>query len=129
MGIFRRRRDTKSSTARRTEFSGFGDAGLMEAKLNDDAREYSDVFVAPQKPKAAKPERPATADVEAVTLFVFGWHVVEPGPLSWAFPSLRAALDAVRTMRNAAQWCIVRGQWPTLEAARADGAVLIEQLV
>ncbi|HEY8079577.1 MAG TPA: hypothetical protein VIF62_35850 [Labilithrix sp.] len=69
------------------------------------------------------------AAVENVTLFVIGWHNVEPGPLSWAFPSLRAALTAVRTMRNAAQWCIVRGAThSSIEAARANGAVLIEEL-
>jgi len=63
-----------------------------------------------------------------VTLFVYGWESVEPGPLSWAFPSLRAALDAVKTMRNAVEWCIVAGsEWVSVDAARAKGAVLIEQ--
>lgn len=70
----------------------------------------------------------AAAAVQHVTLYVYGWHNVEPGPLSWVFPSLRTALDAVRTMRNAVQWCIVSGEWPTVDAARTKGAVLIEQL-
>ncbi len=71
----------------------------------------------------------AAADAElGVTLFVYGWESVEPGPLSWAFPSLRAALDAVKTMRNAVEWCIVAGsEWVSVDAARAKGAVLIEQ--
>ncbi len=71
----------------------------------------------------------AAADAElGVTLFVYGWESVEPGSLSWAFPSLRAALDAVKTMRNAVEWCIVSGsEWVSVDAARAKGAVLIEQ--
>lgn len=70
----------------------------------------------------------AAAAAAAVTLFVYGWESVEPGPLSWAFPSLRAALDAVKTMRNAVEWCIVEGgEWVSVDAARAKGAVLIEQ--
>lgn len=69
-----------------------------------------------------------TAVTQAVTLYVYGWENVQPGPLSWAFPSLRAALDAVRTMRNAVRWCIVGGiEWASMDAARAKGAVLIEQ--
>jgi len=70
---------------------------------------------------------PAAAAAEGVTLFVYGWENVQPGPLSWAFPSLRAALLAVRTMRNAVEWCIVRGREPSIDAARAKGAILIEQ--
>lgn len=63
-----------------------------------------------------------------VTLFVYGWDNVEPGPLSWVFPSLRAALDAVQKMRNAIGWCVVSGdRWSDLDAARAAKAVLVEQ--
>jgi hypothetical protein len=70
----------------------------------------------------------AAAAAQAVTLYVYGWENVEPGPLSWAFPSLRSALDAVKTMRNAVEWCIVAGhEWASIDAARAKGAVLIEQ--
>lgn len=111
---------------------------VVESKLNGDSSvEESDVFVCrrsapeltplPVLPGAAGDGAPEQA--KTVTLYVFGWHHVEPGPLSWSFPSLRAALDAVRTMRNAAQWCIVSGEsWASLDAARVGGAVLIEQL-
>jgi hypothetical protein len=91
----------------------------------------SDVFVcrrsSPDLDDAAAAAAAAAA-AEGVTLFVYGWDNVEPGPLSWAFPSLRAALDAVRTMRNAVEWCIVSGiEWASIDAARAKGAVLVEQ--
>jgi hypothetical protein len=106
------------------EFSVLGDAVEVKPAMGEGSRDDSDVFVC----KREKKSEAVSADVQAVTLFVFGWHVVEPGPLSWAFPSLRAALSAVRTMRNAAQWCIVQGgEWTSMEAARAQGAVLIEQ--
>jgi hypothetical protein len=123
MSIFRRRRDTKSSATRRTEFSIVGDSVEVKSE-GSGSRDDSDVFVCKREKKKVD------ATVQSVTLFVFGWHVVEPGTLSWAFPSLRAALGAVRTMKNAAQWCIVSGaEWSSMEAARAEGAVLIEQLV
>jgi len=93
----------------------------------------SDVFVcrrsSPDDSDELAAAARAVADAErGVTLFVYGWESVEPGPLSWAFPSLRAALDAVKTMRNAVEWCIVAGsEWVSVDAARAKGAVLIEQ--
>jgi hypothetical protein len=91
----------------------------------------SDVFVCRRSSPDYGAEAAAAgvaAAAEGVTLFVYGWESVEPGPLSWAFPSLRAALDAVKTMRNAVEWCIVAGsEWATIDAARAKGAVLIEQ--
>lgn len=63
-----------------------------------------------------------------VTLFVFGWENVEPGPLSWAFPSAPAALAAVRAMPNAVAWSIYVGApWASVDAARASGALLVEQ--
>jgi len=63
-----------------------------------------------------------------VTLFVYGWESVAPGPLSWAFPNLRAALDAVYKMRNAVAWCICAGtQWSDVDSARAMGAIIVEQ--
>jgi hypothetical protein len=77
----------------------------------------------------ASPSVAATSDadaLDAVTLFVYGWDNVQPGPLSWAFPSPRSALLAVRTMRNAVEWCIVAGSQPSVAAARATGAVLFE---
>ena len=70
----------------------------------------------------------AKAAAEGVTLYVYGWENVQPGPLSWVFPSLRSALNAVKTMRNAMEWCIVAGaEWTSMDAARAKNAVLIEQ--
>lgn len=87
--------------------------------------EHSDVFVCRREGDV----RPASASPAVVTLFVTGWHQVQPGSLSWVFPSMRAALDAVRTMRNAAEWCICAGEgWSDLETARSGGAVLVEQL-
>lgn len=86
----------------------------------------SDVFVC--RRSSAPEGSPEAAAAEAVTLFVYGWENVEPGPLSWAFPSLRTALDAVKTMRNAIEWCIVAGhEWSSIDDARESGAVLIEQ--
>jgi hypothetical protein len=76
---------------------------------------------------APTPTAPTPA-AGGVTLFVYGWHNVQPGPLWWVFPSLRAALEAVRAMRNAVKWCVVAGEeFIGLEAARAKGAVLVEQ--
>ena len=87
--------------------------------------EDSDVFLC----ETAKPARRSDAVIREVTLFVHGWHNVEPGLLSWTFPSLRAALDAVQRMKNAIGWCVVSGtSWRDLETARASGAVLVEQL-
>lgn len=103
------------------------DAALEHATDEDGD---SDVFVCRRSSPdySAEAAAAAAAAAEGVTLFVYGWESVEPGPLSWAFPSLRAALDAVKTMRNAVEWCIVAGsEWVSIDAARAKGAVLIEQ--
>ncbi len=106
---------------------------VIETSLNGGAHEDSDVFVCrPLVTGLGGPHEPTptgeTRDV-SVTLFVFGWHNVEPGPLSWAFPSLKTAMDAVKTMKNAAQWCICSGNdWSSMDAARTSGAVLVEQL-
>ncbi|MBX3186287.1 MAG: hypothetical protein KF819_04695 [Labilithrix sp.] len=84
----------------------------------------SDVFVC----RRSSPDFDPSLVPADVTLYVYGWHNVEPGPLSWVFPSLRAALDAVETMKNAVSWCIVSGtEWPSMDDAREEGAVLIEQ--
>jgi hypothetical protein len=82
---------------------------------------------------------------EQVTLVVYGWKNVEPGTLSWVFPSVSAAVAAARAMTNAVRWAIVAGKRETtagdgadevraqldakraLDEARARGAVLIEQ--
>jgi hypothetical protein len=72
-------------------------------------------------------EAPARAARE-VSLIVYGWHNVEPGPLSWVFPSVRAALSAAKAMRNAVRWAIVAGrhQATALDEARATGRVILE---
>ncbi len=80
--------------------------------------------------------------LEQVTLVVYGWKSVEPGTLSWVFPSVGAAVAAARAMTNAVRWAIVAGKRDNavsdedlapvdmneaLDEARAQGAVLIEQ--
>lgn len=83
--------------------------------------------------KRADASSAATA-VSQVTLVVYGWNNVEPGTLSWVFPSLAAAMSAVRAMKNAVRWAILAGPRETVdveedvEAARAHGLVLAEAL-
>lgn len=88
-------------------------------------QDESDVFVC----NHAEPTPLPIEDTDAcVTLFVTGWHSVAPGPLSWPFPNMRAALDAVRKMKNAIEWAIAIGDEHTsVDEARAKGAILIEQ--
>ncbi len=94
-----------------------------------DGNENSDVFLCKESKTGAKSLVAATPAKREVTLFVHGWHNVEPGLLSWTFPSLRAALDAVQRMKNAIGWCVVSGTgWNDLDSARARGAILVEQL-
>lgn len=151
MGVFRFRkaRDTESSATRRTSVSVVEHAaptmtegalaserttnesllpyaeGEIQRQVGEEGHDDSDFFVCR---RSGPPEAEAAANA-GVTLFVYGWYSVQPGPLSWVFPSVRAALDAVRTMRNAVQWCICAGDaWSDVDAARAEGAVLIEQL-
>jgi hypothetical protein len=150
MRFVRRAHDTKTSVIRREAVSSAPDAASMTSAwpapppssgsltVNDartstpaappaadsshDALEDSDVFL-------CEPPRQVPNAIREVTLFVHGWDSVEPGLLSWTFPSLRAALDAVRRMKNAIGWCVVSGTgWSDLDAARAGGAVLVEQL-
>lgn len=71
--------------------------------------------------------------IEEVTLIVYGWENVQPGTLSWVFPSLRAALAAVRAMRNAVRWAVLHGivhddddAARDVESARENGLVLVE---
>ncbi len=73
------------------------------------------------------------AQRQAVTLVVYGWRESEPGTLAWVFPSVRAALRAVRALRNAIGWLIVRGKQAfegdvDVEALRRAGAVLVEHM-
>jgi hypothetical protein len=156
MRLFRRARDTKTSVIRREAVSANAEAASVPLappsrpsspvapvveQHSTDARptlavppsppsyerlDDSDVFLCkPDRKKSASAARVA----REVTLFVHGWHNVEPGLLSWTFPSLRAALDAVQRMKNAIGWCVVSGTgWRDLDAARANGAVLVEQI-
>jgi hypothetical protein len=59
------------------------------------------------------------ADAGEVTLVVYGWHNVQPGTLSWVFPSFDAAIRAARALRNATQWAIMGG-------SDATGRILAE---
>lgn len=91
----------------------------------------SGVFVTARRAIDIDEERPsvsALADsVEEVTLIVYGWENVQPGTLSWTFPSLRSALDAVRAMRNAVRWAVLLGeQSDDVDTAREQGRVLVE---
>src|SRR5688572_12504898 len=130
MRLFGRTKDTKSSAARARTVTAAGDAELTTPMVNElatkvpvplpsyDHLEDSDVFLKPNAP-ATTPPAPSTE----VTLFVYGWQSVEPGTLSWVFPSLRAALDSVQRMKNAIAWSIVQGSdWDDLELARDHGA-------
>jgi hypothetical protein len=70
---------------------------------------------------------------DTVVLVIYGWKSVQPGTLSWAFPSLAAAVFAAHAMTNAVRWAIVAGSAvragvaPDLVALRAGGGVLLEQ--
>lgn len=109
---------SRRSTAPETEAL----AVVPLAPSSSDHLEDSDVFLCPSGTEAARA-------IREVTLFVHGWHNAEPGLLSWTFPSLRAALDAVKRIKNAIAWCVVSGTgWSDLDSARASGAVLVEQL-
>jgi len=127
MGLFRRTRVSQDSAKVAStdaapmtvtlisEVTSITPAEPADGPDRDDA---SDVFVCKREPEADP----------SVTLIVTGWHNVQPGPLSWPFPSMRSALDAVRKMRNAIEWSIVLGKdYASVEEARAKGAVLIEQ--
>ncbi len=77
-------------------------------------------------------KRMTTRPTGAVTLVIYGWSESQPGTLAWVFPSLKAALRAVRAMRNALHWMIVRGRQALdgevdLDALRQTGHVLMER--
>lgn len=97
----------------------------------------SGVFVtSPRSIDIVGVEIPASVDkraIEEVTLIVYGWENVQPGTLSWVFPSLRSALAAVRAMRNAVRWAVLHGivsddhdAAHDVESARESGLVLVE---
>lgn len=147
MRLFRRARDTKTSVVGREADAGAGDRARMPSPVEAppasstsrarvpaappsyEAIEDSDVFVCKKAEGGGVPTVERAPVSPQVTLFVHRWHNVEPGLLSWTFPSLRSALDAVQRMKNAIGWCVVSGTgWDDLESARVRGAVLVEQL-
>ena len=76
--------------------------------------------------------------VDSVILVVYGWKSVQPGTLSWVFPSIGAAVHAAKTMTNAVRWAILAGSTGMtervaaqatvdLDGARALGSVLLER--
>jgi hypothetical protein len=102
----------------------------------------------PERPQSepAQSRKAMNPLLEHVTLVVYGWKNVEPGTLSWVFPSVTAAVAAARCMTNAVRWAIVAGKRDAsageggdagdagdggradaLDEARANGTVLIEQ--
>lgn len=128
-------KDTRTSTSRPEAAVVVNDSSLVQpiAAVTEEAldidKDTSDVFVRGNRIDDDDEDEAARDAALGVTLFVFGWENVEPGPLSWVFPSLRTALDAVRTMKNAIRWCIVSGRdWPSIDVAREYGAVLVEEL-
>ncbi len=72
---------------------------------------------------------------ESVVLVVYGWKSVQPGTLSWVFPSLAAAVHAAQTMTNAVRWAVIAGSSARaskdaafdLGKLRAAGGVLVEE--
>ena len=77
---------------------------------------------------------PRRRSASAVTLVIYEWYESQPGTLAWVFPSVAAALRAVRAMRNAVRWLIVKGQQVAegdaeidVDAIRRAGGVLVER--
>ena len=70
--------------------------------------------------------RPGAEGAVSVTLCIFGWQNVQPGTLSWVFPSLDAAIRAAEAMRNATEWLVIEGPIPAseIEWARRRGTIL-----
>jgi hypothetical protein len=73
--------------------------------------------------------------LESVVLVVYEWSSVQPGTLSWVFPSLGSAVRAAHAMTNAVNWAVIAGSAAraSVDAAfdltklRAAGGILIEQ--
>ena len=114
--------------------------------LHDAGQGGSGVYVVEREPGSVRPpaktRKTMNPLLDHVTLVVYGWKNVEPGTLSWVFPSVGAAVAAARAMKNAVRWAIVAGRrgeeanddadesndaQDALAEARAKGAVLIEQ--
>ncbi len=108
-----------------------------ERELGNDSGIYalkpSDVRRVESVESVAAVDEPAMRAATEVTLIVYGWTSVEPGTLSWVFPTLRAALAAASAMKNAVRWAILSGSHAQEEetpfdvtTARASGHVLVE---
>ena len=116
-----------------TDLPGEANAlGAGGAAGSPGAASDSGVYALPDGRSAAPPDTAVRAANE-VTLIVYGWTSVEPGTLSWVFPTLRAALAAASAMRNAVRWAILAGTHAPepespfdVTAARATGHVLVE---
>lgn len=73
--------------------------------------------------------RPMPTLPSEVTLVVYGWENVQPGTMAWVFPSLKAAIEAARALRNAVRWIVVAGEQALdIATARAGGFVLAESV-
>lgn len=126
--------------------SGAGELASVQG-LHDAGHGGSGVYVVEREPGSVRPQAKTRKTMnpllDHVTLVVYGWKNVEPGTLSWVFPSVGAAVAAARAMKNAVRWAIVAGRrgeeanddadessdatQDALAEARAKGAVLIEQ--
>jgi hypothetical protein len=58
--------------------------------------------------------------IDSVTLIIYGWKSVQPGTLSWVFPSVAAAAHAAHAMTNAARWAVFAGNRPPRAEERAE---------
>jgi len=95
-------------------------------------RESGVIAIAPTHDIGAIPLRPARvklvgpAKATKVTLCIYGWQNVQPGPLSWIFPSVGAAVSAAQAMRNAIDWVVVDGPHGAgeIDWARRRGTIL-----
>ncbi len=76
----------------------------------------------PPTPSGLKSRMKKNSARGRVTLVIYGWYENQPGTLAWIFPSLAAAVRAVRAMRNAIQWLILRG------GRVLDGVVYVDAL-
>jgi hypothetical protein len=112
-----RGRKIETPAAGRDE-SGVRVAALAEVPTHDIAAPL------PERPSVPM-EIPETDD--SVRLIVHGWHNVQPGTLSWVFPTVEGAIRAVHAMRNAVRWAVVRGtDVLDLAVARKRGAIVLE---
>ena len=90
-----------------------------------DAPRSSRDVPAGQSERRRTPEIP-TLEFPQVTLVVYEWQNAEPGTLSWRFPSVNAAVNAARAIRNAVRWAVVGGSEHNLSRARELGLILAE---